>query len=529
MNKVERERQYFESKKQNDLFDLMSVTTVSGRESTIQPRNLSSSSKTKEISVKEALNEPESQVDHETDLSSGGATSLGGVRINNQAQPHVKEKALFDKSDSVSKSYLTPALSLPNDETSLNDEGTAIDTSPDLRTTHVPERLHDSPRLLKSEKEPKRKEVKNCGSSNPSAKKNKDHCHQSSPDHSIARKPTTTEQLVQFISTRVPRNKRVFCLIVRDKMSHSNKAKSYFYPTYYLFIQAIIDIDETGDQMFCQNNEEEYTINGDIVSRNVSNSADNSFSASSSISADMLFIGATNGNQQQMTGMKHSQGNSYSDNEECIDTETDDDYNTNEVKFYKKINDEKTLAVKSTTSLHGRDSPLVFPNLDNTSCSNPSNNDENCNVSERGNSTACLASKDVVDDKNSSIAQGRSSGRLRPEMETTNSSKTGRLPLKRNAACHSKRVVKRDAELSIEDSNEDGEDLDDDSDNDEFNLEPMMSGSNPKGKISEADECKIEQEIDYNYNQSLFDNDRNPYTGTNGVLLAGRKRKKAKT
>lgn len=56
----------------------------------------------------------------------------------------------------------------------------------------------------------------------------------------------TGEQLRDFVALQVPENKRVLCLIVRDKMSRLNKAKSYFYPTYYLFIQAIADIDSDG-------------------------------------------------------------------------------------------------------------------------------------------------------------------------------------------------------------------------------------------------------------------------------------------
>lgn len=53
----------------------------------------------------------------------------------------------------------------------------------------------------------------------------------------------TVEQLKEFVALQVPERKRVLCLIVRDKISRINKAKSYFYPTYYLFIQAIVDID----------------------------------------------------------------------------------------------------------------------------------------------------------------------------------------------------------------------------------------------------------------------------------------------
>lgn len=531
MNKVERERQYFESKKQNDLFDLMSVTaTAKSQEPTIQPSDYSSSLKTTDILAKNSLDELESQVNYETILSSSGAATscLNEFEVDNQIESHFKEKAPLDRSSHSPKSCLTSAITSLKDEISLNDKDTAINTSSHLKT-HVSERLHDSPRLQKSDWQRSEKQVENGENLNASVKENKDHNDQN-VNHIIARKPITTDQLVQFVSTRVPRNKRVFCLIVRDKMSRLNKTKSYFYPTYYLFIQAIVDIDETNDQIFSHNNEEEYAINGDIVSTNVSNSADNSFSASSSISADMLFIGATSANQQQVSNMKHAQGNSYSDNEACVDIETDDDYNTDGVKFHKRLNAEKSFGLKSTTSLHGRDSPLVFPNLDNISCSNPSNNDANCNVSGSFSSTAWLTPKDVVNDKNLSLAQGQSNSSRRLEMDATNNSKSGKQTLKSDIEFQLKKIEQQEAELSIEDSNEDGEDLDDDSDNDEFNLEPSMNESSAKGKISKVDGRRNERGIDCNSrHQSLFDNDRNPYTGTYGVLLAGRKRKKAKT
>lgn len=538
----------------------MSVVVVESREPNIQPSNCSSSFKKSEMSAKQASNEPESQLDSGIVLSSPTVTSSRSVKVNNQvlSLTNEKEKELLNKSsnshDLKSKLHLTPDLTSPKDEIRIDDKGTAVDSFDNLKTD-VSEKLRNSPQLKTTDRGGPAKLVRNSENSD-------NNCNnQIDLDRLTGRKLFTTEQLIRFVSTRVPQNKRVFCLIVRDKMSRLNKAKSYFYPTYYLFIQAIVDIDDASDQIFNQSNEEEYTVNGDIVSTNVSNSADNSFSASSSISADMLFIGTTNGNVQQLPNVhKQAQGNSYSDNEACVDTETDDDYNTNGFKTHRRLNTtDKSLGLRSAASVHGRDSPLVFPNLDNASSYNPNsnnydndcssnnngNNNGNCNISESGSAKAWSAPRDVVNDRNLALASGQSTSRSRHDiaiaMKGDNINRQAFS--KSNMECKLKQIELREAELSIEDSNEDGEDLDDDSDNDESNLEPKTNESSAKGKIGVVDGRKNGRELDYNstsignnnnnnnYNieQSLFDNDINPYTGTCGVLLAGRKRKKART
>lgn len=53
-----------------------------------------------------------------------------------------------------------------------------------------------------------------------------------------------SDQLELFVSSQVPQNKRVLCLIVRNKSQvRLNKSKSYPNPTCYLFVQAIVDLE----------------------------------------------------------------------------------------------------------------------------------------------------------------------------------------------------------------------------------------------------------------------------------------------
>lgn len=455
-----------------------------------------------------------------------------------EMQQNINEVESFSESShsyhSQSESRLTSALT-----TSQEDKGNAI--NPTDSRTHLPEKSHSSSNndsnaqmQMVAKEESRKQTLEKSGNLNmsASAEEQEDHVFQKSNnfDNFADRKSISTEQLIQFVTTRVPSNKRVFCLIVRDKISRLNKAKSYFYPTYYLFIQAIVDIDETGDQVLYHNAEDEYNnINGDI-STNVSNSNDNSFSASSSISADMLFIGAnnSNGTQNSTNNVKHLQGNSYSDNEAYIDTEVEDDYHVDEMTIHKRSALEKNLGLKSTISLQGRDSPLIFPNLDNQSNSN-ANNNERCTISESGSLTAWSGARDVLND-----ATDITESRRQSKLTMSNISKTDRQILS-EVDCQIKQTRIRENELSIEDSNEEAEDLDDDSDNDEFNCKPMIDEpkSSSVGRIGKSCwEKKPErgEEVDYDdIHQSLFDNERNPYTGTYGVLLAGRKRKKAKT
>lgn len=293
----------------------------------------------------------------------------------------------------------------------------------------------------------------------------------------------TGSQLARFVAAQVPKNKRVLCLIVRDKMSRLNKAKSYFYPTYYLFIQAIVDIDSGGynQQQAAARAKNEALPDGDLysatsgrevfdcpaeVGKTSGSSADNSFSASSSISADMIFVESSM-DANQLVGSKLT-GNSYSDNEACLDTDEADERPP-------------------------RGSPL------------------DCDLGE---------------------ADQASSGRK--QVQTNGGSK------KAAAATRVQRF------LSAEDSNEDY-----DSDNDEppnnkvgarhgigadiNSIRAALMDANPNGNDAKKKEVNMDADLDLADDKDgdlpwwLFENERNPYTGTYGVLLAGRRRKKAKT
>lgn len=163
------------------------------------------------------------------------------------------------------------------------------------------------------------------------------HEPKSSPDTSAdQRQSLTGAEMVAFVNQQVPMNKRVLCLIVRDKVSRLNKAKSYFYPTYYLFIQTIVDVTaeesvpaRDGQLLGQQSAQQQPEVDDDADDDDDLDRVENSFSASSSISADMLFIGAEGGapatgnrSAGQQTGGKLA--TSYSDNEVCADPDLDE-------------------------------------------------------------------------------------------------------------------------------------------------------------------------------------------------------------
>lgn len=129
----------------------------------------------------------------------------------------------------------------------------------------------------------------------------------------------TCEQLSEFVSKRVPEHKRVMCLIVRDKSSSSsatasralpNAAKATsaaaaaysFYPTYYLYIQAIVSTRD-----------EASFVSAASAAAAAASDEQRSFSASSSLSGDMVIIGAHNAAASSNTQMV--QRNSYSDDD----------------------------------------------------------------------------------------------------------------------------------------------------------------------------------------------------------------------
>lgn len=302
-------------------------------------------------------------------------------------------------------------------------------------------------------------------------------------------------ELMDFVSTCVPKNKRVLCLIVRDKVSKFNQAKSYFYPTYYLFIQAIVDIDQqlalatasaAVDPMLGRLNESfksDNDLNEHQQQQQLRNGAadkisasDNSFSASSSISADMMFIGAANaetsagaaatGGSGGGRSGKQLVGNSYSDNEldedENKDVELDD-------------NEEDQL-------------PAQTPDL---------NEHKSARVQNYARREALIRQRVVLDSTSSNL----------PNADTATNNK-------RNSS-----------ETLSDDEEDEDEDEEEDEDGDEAN-------NNNNNLISRKNQCQSLKDLSENHQMlltSLFDNDRNPYSGTYGVLLAGKKRKKAKT
>lgn len=279
----------------------------------------------------------------------------------------------------------------------------------------------------------------------------------------LAERQISSSQLIEFVSTCVPKNKRVLCLIVRDKVSKFNQAKSYFYPTYYLFIQAIIDIDSfhAPEQMFDSASEEE------IVRRpRTRQSTENSFSASSSISADMMFIGAETATvcQAAVNSTKVS-GTSYSDNELCENSEDEDgaerlpaqtpdaiDRSSSDrlrkIDLLARSNGEGTIVRKEGSLIHPKEVKSALASQEGA-------------LKDLDLSKAVKAHADNYDE----------------------SSETGSLRPKRDMWGEGQAML---------DWNRAGAGLDD-----------IVS--------------------------SLFVDERNPYTGTYGVLLAGRKRKKANT
>ena len=136
-------------------------------------------------------------------------------------------------------------------------------------------------------------------------------------------------QLMGFVGAPVPKGRRILCLIIRDKMSklNQNKSSSFFYPIYYLFVQAIVDIEQQAQQRLsssghdpaqdraqdlgqdhAQDHAQERAQEHASPDRSGSlgpgalddndpelEQAASSFSASSSLSADLMFIGVNAG------------------------------------------------------------------------------------------------------------------------------------------------------------------------------------------------------------------------------------------
>lgn len=271
-------------------------------------------------------------------------------------------------------------------------------------------------------------------------------------DEESLRQSLSSYDISTFVNQQVPANKRVLCLIVRDKISRLNRAKSYFYPTYYLFIQTIVDVadcDSAGlgyfepsgaqsserlsDGAAVNQDEQEQVDEEDQVER-----PENSFSASSSISADMLFIGTESGAQTngRQPGCKEigRLATSYSDNEVYADAELDEQVSGSS---YLRYPDKRELG-----------------SLEKSQRRQPDTSDSD---SLAGWPTSAAANR-------SDVELGRAAGADRIQVD----------------------VLER----------KQGED---------------------RHRVATSDIS------------NLFENDKNPFTGTYGVLLSGRKRKKART
>lgn len=414
----------------------------------------------------------------------------------------------------------------------------------------------------------------------------------------------TSSQLARFVSAQVPKSKRVLCLIVRDKMSRLNKAKSYFYPTYYLFIQAIVDIDTGGyysggggsSSSNGINHEQQsmmgaggrpmnelisdcdlYNLNGrqvfhrsdevgtQLVVKPIAtsgpSSVDNSFSASSSISADMLFIEpsmvADSGQlaANQVASGRKLTGTSYSDNELYADTEADDD---DDGDGDSDGDDEPHQEGKSGGAATGRVA-VVSPSL-------AANKSDSIGLNEgkgKGKGNGNGNDNGNGDGNGNGNGNGRGSRPAHlPDVSQKQASESKSALQGGFANVGGNLAAKRTQ--PAEDSDRDGVegDLDYDSDNDEFEATngeqiggikcglaaineagrsatlkmPAKNVSDPGEALKRKGFNDLEERDDNDNSEDrddlpwwLFENDRNPYTGTYGVLLAGRRRKKAKT
>lgn len=274
------------------------------------------------------------------------------------------------------------------------------------------------------------------------------------------RMQVSPQQLERFVSVPVPTNKRVLCLIVRDKMSRlsGSNAKtppsaSYFYPNYYLFLQTIVDLDQLSScclekQQRQQQQVLSFTPDGQ-------NSSENSFSASSSISADMLFIGHSQSGASPQAPKQCV--NSYSDNETAYDEES-------AAASGDKISNQETTAEQQV----------------------------------KGKAPRLRARQAPFD--------GSAGERL--EWVKSSELETG------------SRLSSASSQSNEEDASEPESDCAETTTDQRWANSGTANGGANRNRSASLEDQTL---------RLLFDQQRNPYTGTYGVLLSGKRRKKAKT
>lgn len=624
LNRVEKRRQFLELKRQNDLFDRMSATT--------KTNNNNNSN-----NVVGQLNTSDTKL----------GNKIIGDKNNNYSNSNKKKSQLAEElnenfkatddfnADGPDKKKLTSLELLPTKTTtttssspallrvghSSDDVDNGIRNKSPLLPEHCPikakaketDESEDDDKMAKTNKQQqvaletsnKNHDVADCVKGK-AIRLNSNNYHDSnsnnnvSSNNMITKNEFTNEQLMKFVSNFVPKNKRVLCLIVRDKLTKFNKPKSYICPTYYLFIQAILDIDEiTGELLYSINglamadtyrddddddydapiatstaptaaaaavndidivnivdgddDDEDYDDDddddddnyngqeehdgdndhdqGDIMKLyllnkmkmkmnkkkkkrnnliikdrlNVAednNSIENSFSACSSLSADMLCIGTeeTSGQQQVSPSLttnnstrlvervpnKHS-ANSYSDNNQMeqddTEVEEEDDDQVDDLRKLSTINGSNLLP--PSTQAPNDSSRLAFSNKNNYTT--PDNQHQQ------------MSGLDKQQQQNNLLLYNKADETFNNEnKETTTTRQLMNKPL--SIGCNNDDVYQEGDKEEEEEEEE--------------RKTSLITSSTSMNNCSE---------------NFLFDNDKNPFTGTFGILLAGRRRKKTKT
>ena len=312
---------------------------------------------------------------------------------------------------------------------------------------------------------------------------------------------TSADQIFQFVTTCVPENKRVLCLIVRDKMSKLNRAKSYFYPTYYLFIQAIVDTDDFNGLEPILDIHSDDEIHAPA-------SADNSFSASSSISADMMFIGTETAANHESANLVQVSVNSYSDNEVNADSETEDESARRSLMRTPGLS-EKINHLKAKRNY---ENALVFPNAEKGAT------DQQRSIKLRAK---------PLSPSGSAASSAGHENKIITQQQMIHSNTTQPNPVGIQTKCS---VNAQDDDKNVgkyDDLDGDGSDNEDG-----FSSKEMSAKANDKYESfcpQSNQNVEFEGELAKDSVVDWFDNKHNPFAGTYGVLLAGRRRKKAKT
>lgn len=324
----------------------------------------------------------------------------------------------------------------------------------------------------------------------------------------------SSKQLVEFAFAQVPKSKRVLCLIVRNKMYSLNKANSYFYPTYYLIIQEIVDIDDHLRELESPLN---MRSDEEVASRAL-NSADNSFSASSSISADMLFIGnnqntsnvhvdnfgGTSGGGGGQIGRTKLPASSYSDNETEADNDHESEPNPMSKSRHRKVTGKFANELESSNS-------AILSDL-------PEASTTNIGVG-RDNSSLIFPNMVVASNRHtrSKGLDSTSSSRAKQPSNVAGNTELGLFDAQKTYLFANNSESQEHESIDVDSNDDDGSDSNE-----------QVSNSGHSGLVANANAPT--NDSDDNANPlDLFEDKLNPYSGTYAILLTGRRRKKAKT